>query len=81
MTAGGYDVVVMGAMDRPAVAGGAVAALAAVRLADGRALRTGAAGLAGMVDPVPFLADLAERGVRCAVFDPGSSDDPSGTDA
>jgi len=70
MTPQGHDVVVMGAMDRPAVAGGAVAALAAVRVADGRALRTGAAGMAAMFDPLPFLVELAERGVRCAVFDP-----------
>jgi len=69
-TAGGHDAVVMGAMDRPAVAGGAVAALAAVRVADGGALRTGAAGMAGLFDPLPFLTELAERGVRCAVFDP-----------
>jgi hypothetical protein len=56
-------------MDRPAVAAGAVAALAAVFAADGRMRRTGAAGLAELVDPVPFLAGLAERGVRAAVFE------------
>lgn len=70
MTANGHDVVVLGAMDRPAVAGGAVAALAAVFVGDGRALRTGAAGMAGLFDPLPLLVELAGRGVRCAVFDP-----------
>ena len=70
MTANGHDVVVLGAMDRPAVAGGAVAALAAVFVGDGRALRTGAAGMAGLFDPLPMLVELAGRGVRCAVFDP-----------
>jgi hypothetical protein len=72
-TPGGHDVVVMGSMDRPAVAGGAVAALAALGVARGSARRTGAAGLAGMFDPLPFLAELAERGVRCAIFDPGAT--------
>ena len=76
MTPQGHDVVVLGAMDRPAVAGGAVAALAAVRVADGRARRTGAAGLAGMFDPLPFLLELAERGVRCAAFDPQVTSEP-----
>ncbi len=70
MTANGHDVVVLGAMDRPAVAGGAVAALAAVFVGDGQALRTGAAGMAGLFDPLPLLVELAGRGVRCAVFDP-----------
>jgi saccharopine dehydrogenase-like NADP-dependent oxidoreductase len=70
MTANGHDVVVLGAMDRPAVAGGAVAALAAVFVGDGRALRSGAAGMAGLFDPLPLLVELAGRGVRCAVFDP-----------
>lgn len=70
MTSKGHDVVVLGAMDRPAVAGGAVAALAAVFVGDGRVLRTGAAGMAGLFDPLPLLVELAGRGVRCAVFDP-----------
>jgi len=59
---------ILGAMDRPAVAAGAVAALAAVWSAEGR-LRSGAAGLAALVEPVPFLAELARRGVRAAVFE------------
>lgn len=67
------DVTVLGAMDRPAVAAGAVAALAAVWAGSGR-LRPGAAGLAGAgVEPVPFLAELARRGVKAAVFEGSSS--------
>ena len=64
------DVRVLGAMDRPAVAAGAVAAVAANWAADGRMARSGAAGLAELVDDaVPFLRDLAQRGVRAAVFE------------
>jgi GFO/IDH/MocA oxidoreductase family protein len=61
---------VFGAIDRPAVAAGAVAAVAAVWLASGRAARTGAAGLAELIaDPGPFLEELSRRGVKAAVFD------------
>lgn len=63
------DVVVFGAMDRPAVAAGAVAALAAVGIANGDVAGLGAGGLAGRTAPVPFLAELARRGVKAAVFD------------
>ena len=62
------DVRVLGAMDRPAVAAGAVAAVAAVWAATGR-LTPGAGGLASVTDTVPFLADLGRRGVRAAVFE------------
>src|SRR6185503_9282638 len=48
------DVRVLGVMDRPAVAAGAVAALTATWATQGRLTRTGAAGLAELVDPVPF---------------------------
>jgi saccharopine dehydrogenase-like NADP-dependent oxidoreductase len=65
----GRDTVVLGALDRPAVAAGAVAALAAVWQAEGRVLRHGAAGLASLVEPLPFLVELARRGVRAAVFE------------
>lgn len=65
----GRDVTVLGAMDRPAVAAGAVAAVAALFAADGRLTRTGAAGLASLVEPVPFLAELARRGVKAAAFE------------
>ena len=65
----GRDIAVLGAMDRPGVAAGCVAAIAAVFAADGRLRRHGAAGLAELAEPVPFLAELATRGVRAAVFD------------
>ena len=63
------SVVIYGAMDRPAVAAGAVAAVACRSIVDGSMLRTGAAGLAGSVDSVAFLSELARRGVRAAVFE------------
>ena len=64
----GIDVEILGAMDRPGVAGGAVAAVAAVELGSGRARRHGAAGLAELVEAGPFLAELARRGVKAARF-------------
>ena len=60
---------VIGAIDRPAVAAGVVTALAARWAVDGRLSTTGAAGLARMVEPGPFLASLADRGVKVAVFE------------
>jgi hypothetical protein len=63
------DAVVLGVMDRPAVAAGAVAAVAGLWAADGKLERAGAAGLADLVEPLPFLAELHERGVRAAVFE------------
>ena len=59
----------LGAVDRPAVAAGTVAALAARWAIDGRLGHTGASGLAGRVEPGPFLATLAERGLKVAVFE------------
>lgn len=64
----GIRVEILGAMDRPGVAGGAVAALTAVELGAGRALRTGASGLAALVEVNPFLLELGRRGVKVAVF-------------
>jgi predicted dinucleotide-binding enzyme len=63
-----HDVVVYGAIDRPAVAAGAVAAVAALWAAEGRLRRAGAGGLAELAEPGPFLGELARRGVRTAVF-------------
>lgn len=63
------DVVVYGAIDRPAVAAGAVSAVAALWAAEGRLRRLGAGGLAELAEPGPFLAELARRGVRTAVFE------------
>ena len=62
------DVKVLGAMDRPAVAAGAVAAVAAVWAGEGR-LAPGSAGLATIPDVLGFIAELARRGVRAAVFE------------
>ena len=64
------DVRVLGAIDRPAIAAGAVACLATQWAVEKRFARSGAGGLAELVDePVPFLAELARRGVRAAVFE------------
>jgi len=60
---------VLGAVDRPGLAAGAVAALAARWALDGRLRQPGAAGLASLVDPGPFLATLADRGIKVAVFE------------
>ena len=72
------DVTVYGAFDRPALAAGVVAGVAATWAANhsgghgdaGATLaRTGSAGLASMVtDTTRFLSDLGSRGVRAAVF-------------
>jgi hypothetical protein len=67
---------VYGVIDRTAVAAGTVLAVAAARLA-GVAPNLGARsgptagvhGLAALVEPVPFLAELARRGVKAAVFE------------
>jgi hypothetical protein len=66
------DEYVLGAIDRPGIAAGTVAAVAAAWLIEGRLTRPGAGGLAELVEPTPFLATLAERGVKAAVFE-GSS--------
>jgi hypothetical protein len=66
----GRDVRVLGALDRPGVAAGAVAAVAALWAAEARLARPGAAGLGELVgEPVPFLTDLWHRGVRAAAFE------------
>lgn len=68
---------VLGAVDRPAVAAGVVSALAGWWALEGRLARTGAAGLAELVEPGPFLAALAERGVKVAIFE-GARSAPAG---
>jgi hypothetical protein len=66
---GRYDTHVLGALDRPAVAAGAVAALAAVRLGRGQlGIGPGAHGLADTDQAAAFLHELADRGVRAAAF-------------
>jgi saccharopine dehydrogenase-like NADP-dependent oxidoreductase len=62
------DTVVLGAIDRPAVAAGTVAGLAARWVAAGR-VGPGAQGLGGAVDALRFLQELSESGVRAAVFE------------
>lgn len=63
------EVVVFGAMDRPAVAAGAVGAVAARWLAEGRMRRFGAGGLAELVEAAEVLGELRRRGVRAARFE------------
>jgi saccharopine dehydrogenase-like NADP-dependent oxidoreductase len=65
------ETVVLGALDRPAVATGAVLALAARSAADG-AFAPGAAGLAAVRDPLPMLQHLADIGIRAAIFEGGA---------
>lgn len=61
---------ILGALDRPAVAAGTVAAVAGLWAVADRFTRFGAGGLAELVDDtVPFLHALAERGVKAAVFE------------
>jgi saccharopine dehydrogenase-like NADP-dependent oxidoreductase len=69
--AGAQDVTVLGALDRPAVAAGAVAAVAIRWALQGR-IPAGAAGLAAIADPVPFLIELALVGIKAAAFDGGT---------
>lgn len=64
----GREIEILGAMDRPGVAAGAVAALAAVEVGEGRVAGRGAAGLAELVECRSFLAELARRGVKSARF-------------
>lgn len=65
---GARSSVVLGALDRPAVAASGVAAVTALELLTGRP-RPGAYGLASIGDPLPLLRELARRGVRAARFE------------
>jgi siroheme synthase (precorrin-2 oxidase/ferrochelatase) len=68
----GHDCIVYGVVERTAVAAGTVLAVTAARLAGAlgeRLVRPGVFGVAELVEPVPFLAELAQRGVRAAVFE------------
>jgi hypothetical protein len=66
--AGARSSVVYGALDRPAVAGAAVAAVTALRLAQ-HDVEPGAGGVAEIGDVVGLLRELARRGVRAATFE------------
>jgi hypothetical protein len=64
------EVAVVGALDRPAVAAGTIAAICAQWARSDRFKKYGAGGLAELVDdPVPMLHELAERGVKAAIFE------------
>jgi hypothetical protein len=70
------EAVVYGVVDRTAVAAGTVLGITAARLAGALpavSLRAGhergVQGLAALVEPVPFLAELARRGVKAATFE------------
>jgi hypothetical protein len=69
---GTHGCVAYGVVDRTAVAAGAVLAVVTARLAGtlGPVVKQpGVQGLGVLVEPVPFLAELAQRGVRAAVFE------------
>jgi saccharopine dehydrogenase-like NADP-dependent oxidoreductase len=66
--AGRSEVMVLGALDRPAVAAGATVALAA-RWAHAGRVPAGAGGLGRLPDAVPFLAELTGVGIKAAVFE------------
>ncbi len=68
--AGASSVVrILGAVERPAVGAGAVAALAALALWEGAAGPPGVRGLAGSVDARAALERLARHGLRAQEFD------------
>jgi hypothetical protein len=69
---GGFDCTVYGVVERTAVAAGAVLAVVGARLAGAltpRLDQPGVHGLGALLDPVPCLAELAQRGVRAAAFE------------
>jgi hypothetical protein len=65
--------VVYGVIERTGVAAGTVLGVTAAWLAgalpDVATGHAGAFGLGAVVDTVPFLAELARRGVKAAAFD------------
>ncbi|WCO67116.1 Gfo/Idh/MocA family oxidoreductase [Iamia majanohamensis] len=67
--AGAWETLVYGAYDRPGVAAGAVAAVAATALVRGElGIAPGASGLAASAAARDLLAELARRGVKAAAF-------------
>jgi hypothetical protein len=60
--------VVYAVMDRPSLATAIVASVLARRLLVGD-VRPGVVGTSEVVEPVPFLAELARLGVRAATFE------------
>lgn len=66
---GAWETLVYGAYDRPGVAAGAVAAVAATALVRGQlGIAPGASGLAATDAARDLLAELARRGVKAAAF-------------
>ncbi len=65
---GERTVVVYGALDRPGIVSGAVAAIAALEVLGG-AVAPGATGLAGTGRHLEMLLELTRRGVRSAAFE------------
>lgn len=64
------DAVIFGALDRPAVAAGIVAAVMGELAVAGSLAKHGAGGVADMVvETMPVFETLAERGVKAAVFE------------
>jgi hypothetical protein len=66
--------VVYGVIERTAVAAGTVLGVTGAALAGalpdvGAVPTPGAFGLGAVVEPVPFLAELARRGVKAAAFE------------
>lgn len=69
---GSFDTLVYGVVERTAVAAGVVLAVTAASLTGAIAMpisEPGVYGLGRLVDPVPFLEELAQRGVRAAAFE------------
>jgi hypothetical protein len=69
------EILVYGAVDRMSFAAGAVLGVTALWLGGLGAApvtTTGAHGLAALVDPVPFLGELARRGLKAAAFEGAS---------
>jgi hypothetical protein len=71
--AGEERAVVLACSQRPSVAAGTVAAIAVLAVLTGLCRRPGntigTSGLAEFVDPLPFLRELATRGVACSTYE------------
>ena len=67
------EAVVLGAVDNPATAAATVASVAVSRILSGGWDLAGSHGLAATADATPWLAELARRGVKAAVFEGAGS--------
>ncbi|MCU1429164.1 MAG: Saccharopine dehydrogenase [Actinomycetia bacterium] len=71
-SARGQDCIVYGVVERTSVAAGTVLAVVAAHLAGAlgdQVVLPGVHGVAELVEPVGFLTELSQRGVRAAVFE------------